>query len=163
MAVRLRGERFRQELQRDRLAQLEVVGAVDLAHATAADQSDDAVAPLDHGTGRNRLSSRELEVRSESRRVPATDVWVAACSPSVGPPHWLQKRWPSGIVPLQAEQVDATSPPGSYPRATSGLCARCRFEQDGRGRAAGGSAILRREAFVQPHPAGVRDVDGPDR
>ena len=36
--------RLRQELQRHRLAELEVVGAVDLAHAAAAEQADDAVA-----------------------------------------------------------------------------------------------------------------------
>ncbi len=34
----------RQELQRDGLAEPEVVGAVDLAHAAAPDQRDDAVA-----------------------------------------------------------------------------------------------------------------------
>ena len=36
--------RSRQELQRDRLAELQVVGAVDLAHAAAPEQADDAVA-----------------------------------------------------------------------------------------------------------------------
>ncbi len=39
----LRGEFLRQEFQRDRLAELQIVGAVDLAHAAVADQPDDAV------------------------------------------------------------------------------------------------------------------------
>ena len=43
-AVLLRSESPRQELQRDRLAELQVVGAVDLAHAAAAEQADDPVA-----------------------------------------------------------------------------------------------------------------------
>ena len=43
-ALPVRRERARQELQRDGLAELQVVGAVHLAHAAAADQSDDAVA-----------------------------------------------------------------------------------------------------------------------
>ena len=38
------GAQRRQELQRDRLAELEVVGAVDLAHAAAPEQPDDAEA-----------------------------------------------------------------------------------------------------------------------
>ncbi len=37
-----------QELQRHRLAELEIVGPVDLAHAAAAEQADDPVAPGDH-------------------------------------------------------------------------------------------------------------------
>jgi hypothetical protein len=41
-----------QELQRHRLAQLEVVGPVDLAHAAAADQAGDPVAACNDGAGR---------------------------------------------------------------------------------------------------------------
>ncbi len=41
---RIVGEMGGQELQRDRLAELQVVGAVDLAHAAPAEQPDDAVA-----------------------------------------------------------------------------------------------------------------------
>ena len=37
-----------QELQRDRLTEPEIVGAVDLAHAAAAEQPDDAVAAVEH-------------------------------------------------------------------------------------------------------------------
>ncbi len=40
----------RQELQRDRLAELQVVGAIDLAHAAAAEQADHAVAAGEHDT-----------------------------------------------------------------------------------------------------------------
>jgi hypothetical protein len=38
----------RQELQRDRLAQLQVVGAIHLAHSPAAEQTDDPVALGEH-------------------------------------------------------------------------------------------------------------------
>ena len=38
------GHLLRQELQRDRLTEAEVVGAIHLAHAAAAEQSDDAIA-----------------------------------------------------------------------------------------------------------------------
>ncbi len=43
-ARRLTMHRFGQELERDRLAQLQVLGPIHLPHATATDQSDDAVA-----------------------------------------------------------------------------------------------------------------------
>ena len=43
---------LRQELQRDRLPELEVVGAIDLAHAAAPEASDDAVAAVEEGAGR---------------------------------------------------------------------------------------------------------------
>ena len=42
----------RQELQRHRLIEREVVGAVDLAHAAAAEQRDEPVAAGDDGAGR---------------------------------------------------------------------------------------------------------------
>ena len=50
------GDGRRQELQRDRLAEREVVGAVDLAHAAAADQADDAVALGQQRAGGDRLA-----------------------------------------------------------------------------------------------------------
>ena len=39
----------RQKLERDRLPELQVVGAVDLAHAAAAEASNDAVASAEYG------------------------------------------------------------------------------------------------------------------
>ena len=51
-AVLLRSESPRQELQRDRLAELQVVGAIDLAHAAAPEQADDPVALGEHRAGR---------------------------------------------------------------------------------------------------------------
>ena len=41
-----------QELERDRLRQLEIVGAIHLAHAAAAETPDDAVAAAEQGAGR---------------------------------------------------------------------------------------------------------------
>ena len=43
-----------QKLQRDRQAERQVVGAVDLAHAAAPEQADDAVARGEKGTWRKR-------------------------------------------------------------------------------------------------------------
>src|SRR6266542_7093967 len=41
----------RKELQRDRLSELEIVRAVDLAHAPFADSSDDAIARIEDRAG----------------------------------------------------------------------------------------------------------------
>ena len=45
---RVRRPASRQELERHRLAELQVVGAVDLAHAAAAEQPADAIASRQH-------------------------------------------------------------------------------------------------------------------
>ncbi len=57
----------RQELQRDGLPEREVVGAVDLAHAAAAEEADDAVALGQQGAGGDRLARRP----GPRRRQPA--------------------------------------------------------------------------------------------
>ncbi len=51
-------EAVRQELERDRLLELEVVGAVDLAHPAAAQQADDPVAPGEHCPGYEPLAGQ---------------------------------------------------------------------------------------------------------
>ena len=48
----VRSDALVQELQRDRLIEGEVVGSIDLAHAAAAEQGDQAIAAGDNGTGR---------------------------------------------------------------------------------------------------------------
>ena len=53
-----------EEFQSDLLAQAEVVGAVDLAHATASQQGDDAVAVGDEGSGKEAaLTGKSLKGR----------------------------------------------------------------------------------------------------
>src|SRR5205085_5399894 len=47
----VRRQAFGEQLQGDRLRELEVVGAVDFAHAAAAQQADDAVTPGEHRAG----------------------------------------------------------------------------------------------------------------
>ncbi len=49
---RIAPEILRQELQRDRLAQAQVVRAIDLAHAAASEQADDPVAIVEDGARR---------------------------------------------------------------------------------------------------------------
>jgi hypothetical protein len=44
-------ERCRQKLQRHRLAQLQIVGAVHLARPAGAEQADNSIAALEKGTG----------------------------------------------------------------------------------------------------------------
>ena len=58
-------ERARQELERDGLLELQVVGPVDLAHPATAEQADDAVAA---GQDRPR---REAFARDRTRPCPA--------------------------------------------------------------------------------------------
>ncbi len=48
IAIDFRG----QELERDRLRQLEIVGAIDLTHTAASQTPDDAVAAAEQGPGR---------------------------------------------------------------------------------------------------------------
>jgi hypothetical protein len=56
----------RQELQRHRLAELEVVGAVDLAHPPATEQADDPVAASQH---RPREESAAVGGRRRAREI----------------------------------------------------------------------------------------------
>ena len=56
----------RQELQRDRLPELQVVGAIHLAHAAAAEPADDAVAAAEERAGREAAV-----VDGAGRREPA--------------------------------------------------------------------------------------------
>ena len=59
------GERFGQELERHRLAERQIVGAIDLAHAAAAEQADDAIAAGEHGPrGENGCHFRALIPRA---------------------------------------------------------------------------------------------------
>ena len=51
-ADRVGGDGIGQELERDRLAEAEIVGAIHLAHAALAEQADDPVAAVENGAGR---------------------------------------------------------------------------------------------------------------
>jgi hypothetical protein len=56
-ADRIVGELTRQELERDRLSQLQVVGPIDLAHAATAEQTDDAI-PFSQNRTRREEANR---------------------------------------------------------------------------------------------------------
>ena len=64
--LRVLGNGRRQELQCDGLPEAQILGAVDLAHAAAADQAEDAVA-----LGQQRARGDRLAGRSGARRQPA--------------------------------------------------------------------------------------------
>ena len=69
--ARVRGRRRRQELERDGNAEGQVVGAVDFAHAAAAEQANDAVAAGEHlarGEGGGRLTGPERQRRRRRAR-----------------------------------------------------------------------------------------------
>ena len=104
-------ERARQELEGDRLLELQVVGAVDLAHPAAAEQADDAVALGEHrararsdpragaggparaSTGAWSCLAGATGVRPRDQRRGAVPVGLSATSRSVPQPG--QKREPS--------------------------------------------------------------------
>ena len=73
------GKRRRQQFQRDRLAEFEVIGAVDLAHAAAPEQCDDAVAAASTVPG----TKRGVDTLAIERRRAATRQPLAAG-------HWLR-------------------------------------------------------------------------
>ena len=72
-----------QELQRDRLTELEVVGAIDLAHPAPAEAPDDAIAGVEQGAGRepavvDRVGARQpAAALRRGLRVPRTNGGVA--------------------------------------------------------------------------------------
>src|SRR4029079_1175394 len=75
-----------QELERNRLVEGEVVGAVDLAHAAAAEQRDQAIARRDHRPGRK---PRRAGGRRQWRRADG-DVEVGHDRDSTVVRHWAE-------------------------------------------------------------------------
>jgi hypothetical protein len=78
-----------EELERDRLIEREIVGAIDFAHATASEQGDEAVAAGDDGSGREPAPGGRPARAARSGRGPggcsggrerrvaiAVDIWV---------------------------------------------------------------------------------------
>ena len=63
----------RQELQGDRLAELEIVGPVDFSHASPAQEADNPVAPCDRGP-----RDEPVALFAGSRRCPGRP-WAAEC------------------------------------------------------------------------------------
>ena len=62
---------LRQEFQRDGLAEAQIVGAVDLAHSAAAEQSDHAVPAVEHGARRESpVIDRARRAQPAARRRP---------------------------------------------------------------------------------------------
>ena len=63
------GDRVGQELQRDRLPEPEIVGAIDLAHAAFAEQADDAIAAVEHRARRKAaVADRVRRAEPPARR-----------------------------------------------------------------------------------------------
>ncbi len=66
----------REELERDRLAESQVVGAIHLAHPAAADQRDDAVAIRQDGARRKAAGIEGMRRRGDGARFGVTAVHV---------------------------------------------------------------------------------------
>ena len=103
-----------EELQRDRGAQLEIVRAVDDAHAAATEQADHPVAATEHGAGREG-SAEGVNVRDDSgqrqesgwepRRVLVRRSRTSAAARlGTAAPHDPQKRCATGTSAEQAGQ-----------------------------------------------------------
>ena len=78
----VRGDRLGQELQGDGLSELQVVGAVDLAHAALAEEPDDAVALAEHGARRERAEVERARREAARRRTAVSAARASAPSPS---------------------------------------------------------------------------------
>src|SRR5262249_49058838 len=79
-----------QELQRDRLAELQVVGAIDLAHAAAPEPSDDAIPVVEDRSRReppviDRLGFRQPRARPRAARAGIGSVAPGASTLLPGP------------------------------------------------------------------------------
>ena len=83
---RLRREFRRQELQRDGLAELQVVGAVDLTHAAVADETDDAITIGEDRAGRKAAAIERWRGRE------AADRAVRCASPESGLRHRRRRQ-----------------------------------------------------------------------
>jgi hypothetical protein len=66
-SLRIGVQRARKELERDRVAELQVVGAVDLAHAASSQGRDDAEPFRDDVAGRKRAASPGVGVEGVSK------------------------------------------------------------------------------------------------
>ena len=67
-----------EELECHRLAQLQVVGAIDVAHPAAAEQSDDAIASIENRSG----SESSMLIESDEVNQPDVDVAPAVAVPA---------------------------------------------------------------------------------
>jgi hypothetical protein len=106
---RVVGEVAREEFQGDGLAQFQIVGSIDLAHAAAAQQPDDAVAIGEVAPG---VKPPTAMVSEEPRRPTpgngaraaaaacsdgvAVRVWASGAEAASGEAHDGQNRLPSG-------------------------------------------------------------------
>ena len=98
----------RQELERDRLPELEVVGAEDLAHAAAAEASDDAVAGAEDVAGRKAsvVDGAGGREPSAGRGAALGVLWSAMLAGAVEASRFVLR-----LVP--ARRVRSSSPGGS--------------------------------------------------
>ena len=96
-----------QELQRDRLAERQVVGAVHLAHAAAAEQRDDAVAAGDDRPGREAVRRRRRavtgsRVRRARRRFRGVDRQIVVTGADTRGFYWRTRMTRKLIATMAA-------------------------------------------------------------
>ena len=116
------GQRLGQKLQRDRLAELQIVGPVDLAHAAATEQTDDAEAPSQHGP--RRVAAHGDAVRGQETRDAVGDAkdWHRRLGGRVGP--CPQRRAALQTVPRRIGHIGRRTrrTANRHGRRVSGIC-----------------------------------------
>ena len=121
--ARVGREILRQEFQRHGLAEAQIVGAVDLAHPAAAEQSDHAVPAVEHGARRESpVIDRARRAQPPARRRPRSRA---------------ARRTARTTSPVACGHRRAASQRSRHraSRRTSGRSARCRGQQrDRKGR-----------------------------
>ena len=102
---RVRLDVARQELQRDALPELQIVGTIDLSHPAPTEQPIDPVSVRDHRPGRNRPSSNGVD-SDRSRSVSGYEVRVRSTDSGCSAlPQAGQYRLPPAARSEQAGQV----------------------------------------------------------
>ena len=101
------GSDCRQKLQRDGLAEPEVIGAIDLAHAAAAEEADDPIPAVQNRAGRESSSDRSSRTMTTEPLVLGHRLFV------VPPPDDEQPILPASShrPPASSRHRPASSPP----------------------------------------------------
>ena len=80
---RITAEILGQEFQRDGLAETQIVGAIDFAHAAATEEADDSIPVVEYGAWRKAAMIDRVRCREPStRRGPRAGRWRAAADAS---------------------------------------------------------------------------------
>ena len=109
-----------QELERHGLAQHQVGGAIDFAHAAAAQQSDDAIAAAQQRAG-DEAAFVDVGRRRDVRDRVAGGLGYSLCDGGVGATVRLVRFYSCGAANLGRSRLSARPEPAAGPKAPRGL------------------------------------------